>query len=631
MGIIPNVVQLYPDELLYSWVCRLAKANCLSLHSFTRAYMNGNFKSDADVPYDLKQGFNVLYNNLNLNIGIAALFMKTTTFSYESIAMSKELQTKYITNAFYKSDAINTPINNRFTEINICLECVKEDKELFGIPYFHRAHQLRGICACPKHGTKLLKYVGKAGYAQNFITNDYKEVEDTDVILTTDEISFAYKLLNTDMDTNIQEIRKCLKSQKNLFISKKDLNNKYSLNTTDVVKDLYMISKGNIDVLKKLISLNNKYNHFDNEEYELISGENSILKTFSHNKCGRIFCITEHGFKVGWGCSCCIDSIPYQKRIEMMIDKLGNGEYKVLSQFESMGYPIKIKHKNCGNVYSVTPRDFINEAVRCKCERIISYEDVKDTIEKGGKYKLIQYTKSESPVTIQSLECGHIFKARYRKFINSPYCRVCRPKNMTTELFQLRVKEMTNGEYEVEGEYVDYFHKMIFKHNKCGNTFDRTPKYFLDNPHCPNCSVKNEKWESAYKLLCEYKCEFGNTNVPKRDSYKGFSLGRWCLKQRQQKKINCLSRDRIKKLDEIGFVFDLLENEWNRRYEQYKRYIKETKTSYIPRRFIYEEEKLGAWVDTQKKRYKEGKISKERINKLLELDKHFFDSAISKQ
>ena len=75
----------------------------------------------------------------------------------------------------------------------------------------------------------------------------------------------------------------------------------------------------------------------------------------------------------------------------------------------------------------------------------------------------------------------------------------------------------------------------------------------------------------------------------------------------------------------------MLENEWNRRYEQYNGYIKETKTSYIPRRFIYEEEKLGAWVDTQKKRYKEGKISKERINKLLELDKHFFDSAIRKQ
>lgn len=114
MGLIPNVVQLYPDELLYSWMCRLAKANCLSLYSFARAYMGGNFKSDGDVPYDLRQGFNAFYNNLNLNIDMAELFMKTTTFSYESIVMSNELQTKYITNAFYKSDAINTSMNHRF-------------------------------------------------------------------------------------------------------------------------------------------------------------------------------------------------------------------------------------------------------------------------------------------------------------------------------------------------------------------------------------------------------------------------------------------------------------------------------------------------------------------------------------
>lgn len=59
-------------------------------------------------------------------------------------------------------------------------------------------------------------------------------------------------------------------------------------------------------------------------------------------------------------------------------------------------------------------------------------------------------------------------------------------------------------------------------------------------------------------------------------------------------------------------------------YSIYKRYIKDTGTSYIPRRFIYEEEKLGAWVDTQKKRYKVEKLSRKRIDKLLELDKDFF-------
>lgn len=624
MGIIPNVVQLYPDELLYSWVCRLAKVNCLSLYSFTRAYMNGNFKSDADVPYDLRQGFNAFFKNLNLNIDMSELFLKTTTFPYESIVMSKELQTKYITNAFYKSDAINTSMNYRFTKINICLECVKEDTKLFGNPYFHRAHQLRGICICHKHGTKLLKYIGKPGYAKEFIIDNYEEVDDNDANLTAEEINFAYKLLNTNIHTNIKEIRKCFKSQKNLFVSKTDLNNKYSLNTTDIIRDLYVISRGNIDTLKGLINLNDKYNTFSKKEYEFISGDNNILKTFKHNKCGNIFCTTEHGFKSGWKCPYCIDLIPYQKRIEMMIDELGNGEYKVLSQFESMRHPIKIKHKNCEEIYSVLPREFINEGTRCKCKRIIPYKDVKETIEESGKYKLIQYTKSEEPVIIQSLECGHVFKSKYRRFVKTPYCRTCRPKNMTTELFRHRIKELTNNEYEAVGEFVDKIHQMTFKHKKCGSMFKRTPKYLLQNPHCPICDIGDDKWGFAYKLLCEYKLEYGNTNISKRDSYRGFALGNWCLKQRQQKKNHCLSQNKTKALREIGFIFEPLENEWNRRYEQYKRYIKDTGTSYIPRRFIYEEEKLGAWVDTQKKRYKVEKLSRKRIDKLLELDKDFF-------
>ena len=41
---------------------------------------------------------------------------------------------------------------------------------------------------------------------------------------------------------------------------------------------------------------------------------------------------------------------------------------------------------------------------------------------------------------------------------------------------------------------------------------------------------------------------------------------------------------------------------------------------------LYEEEKLGAWVDTQKKRYRVEKLSIKRMDKLLELDKNFFKS-----
>lgn len=626
MGIIPNVIELYPDELLYSWVCRLAKANCLSLHSFTQSYMNDNSKSDADVPYDLRRWFNAFYENLKLNIDITELFFKTTTFSYESIAMSKELQTKYINNTFYKRDAINTITNSRFTTIKICPQCVEEDKEKYGTPYFHRTHQLRGIDICYKHMGKLLKYIGKPGYADNFNMDDYIVIESNGIVLNKYELNFVYDLLNKNLNTSIQEIKMNLKKCEKTLVDKEYFDNKYSVNTTDIIKDLYTISKGNVDILKDIIGICDELDKEYDGEYKFVSGKNDLLKIYRHTKCGNIFCTTEHGFKSGWRCPYCIGVVTYQERIEQMIDNLGNSEYKVLSEFKSMGKAMKIKHIKCGSICYISPRNFITEGVRCQCERIVLYTEARENVEKSGDYKLIQYTKTEDPVTIQSLECGHIFNTNYRKFIKSPYCRVCRPKNMTTELFKTRIKEVTDNEYEVLDEYIDYFHRMHIKHKKCGNVFEYTPKYFLENPHCPKCAVRDDKWIAAYELLCEYNDEFGNTYISKRDSYKGYSLGMWCQRQRKNKKEGKLSQDKISKLNKIKFSFNPLEDEWLRRYNQYKRYIEDKGTSYIPRRAVYENEKLGAWVDTQKKRNKEKKLSVERKIKLLKLDKNFFET-----
>ena len=70
----------------------------------------------------------------------------------------------------------------------------------------------------------------------------------------------------------------------------------------------------------------------------------------------------------------------------------------------------------------------------------------------------------------------------------------------------------------------------------------------------------------------------------------------------------------------IGFSFDPLGEEWNRRYEQCRRYIDEHDgNADISRRTNYEGEHLGAWVDTQRKRYKQGKLSKERYERLRQL------------
>lgn len=95
---------------------------------------------------------------------------------------------------------------------------------------------------------------------------------------------------------------------------------------------------------------------------------------------------------------------------------------------------------------------------------------------------------------------------------------------------------------------------------------------------CPLCnSVFVEQWERMYALLLDYKAEHGNISIPKRAVYKGEKLGLWC--QHQRDNYNCNKRtmtpERVKKLSDIGFDFDPKETEWNRRYEQYLRYIEE--------------------------------------------------------
>ena len=54
------------------------------------------------------------------------------------------------------------------------------------------------------------------------------------------------------------------------------------------------------------------------------------------------------------------------------------------------------------------------------------------------------------------------------------------------------------------------------------------------------------------------------------------------------------------------------------------------KTLYVPKQTVYEGENLGAWILTQKHRFKVGKLSEERIKKLETIDKDIFKNQKNK-
>ncbi|QNI87586.1 DEAD/DEAH box helicase [Synechococcus sp. ROS8604] len=114
------------------------------------------------------------------------------------------------------------------------------------------------------------------------------------------------------------------------------------------------------------------------------------------------------------------------------------------------------------------------------------------------------------------------------------------------------------------------------------------------------------KWQEKYQQLKQYIQDNGHSLVPKRDPI----LGLWVYTQRQQNNRNKLSKERIQLLDEIRFIWDPLEHEWQENYNKLKQCIHDSSS------FLKTDLKLRNWTYAQRQKKIKGKLSKEHIKRL---------------
>lgn len=130
--------------------------------------------------------------------------------------------------------------------------------------------------------------------------------------------------------------------------------------------------------------------------------------------------------------------------------------------------------------------------------------------------------------------------------------------------------------------------------------------------------VLEDAWNKGYQETLKYKEQFGNANAPKM--YKtpdGFRLGIWQFYQMSNYRKGDLDKERIKKLEEIGFIWDVSEESWKRGYQETIKYKQEFGDANAPLRHKTPDGfGLGGWQSKQKANYKNGKIEKKRIEKL---------------
>lgn len=136
-------------------------------------------------------------------------------------------------------------------------------------------------------------------------------------------------------------------------------------------------------------------------------------------------------------------------------------------------------------------------------------------------------------------------------------------------------------------------------------------------------------WDLMYLHAKEYYEQNGNLEVPKRFKTKdGYSLGHWIQTQKKVRAGECygiLGDDRIKKLDEIGMIWESRSDfRWSRYYTAAKKYRENFGNLDVNCKYVNEEGvRLGAWICNLRSSFKNGNYSsyltEEHIRELNEL------------
>jgi hypothetical protein len=106
----------------------------------------------------------------------------------------------------------------------------------------------------------------------------------------------------------------------------------------------------------------------------------------------------------------------------------------------------------------------------------------------------------------------------------------------------------------------------------------------------------------------------GDALVPQKHSTpSGFRLGGWCNSRRMDRRAGKLSAERIAALDALGFVWDQLQEDFDRGLAELATYVQAHGDALVPDAYVTTGFKLGTWCGTRRAERRAGKLSAERI------------------
>ncbi|MDF3084349.1 TnsD family Tn7-like transposition protein [Burkholderia sola] len=161
------VPDLLPDELLYSWLARTLALNAMNYWStinMTRLFGNRHVLPGIDLPthlidLDRNLGSSMPCRSLQATLDVATMYPYYRPF----LAPEREPAIREIMHSGngrilkVKLGIVSSGLS-ALPPLRYCPACVTADIDRYGCTYWHRLHQLPGVCLCPIHLTPLVDY-----------------------------------------------------------------------------------------------------------------------------------------------------------------------------------------------------------------------------------------------------------------------------------------------------------------------------------------------------------------------------------------------------------------------------------------------------------------------------------------
>lgn len=151
---------IYPDELVYSWLCRYYVHSGCFYHktALRELYCKRSDNPSKEFIGNLKPEVLRLIDTI---CPLDSLVLDHTMYpQYARFIPSEQKQTARHRLIYDNVDAHHLfcvlPRNEDEQCLYYCPLCVKEDRDTYGEAYWHRTHQIRNIGICTKHSCRLI-------------------------------------------------------------------------------------------------------------------------------------------------------------------------------------------------------------------------------------------------------------------------------------------------------------------------------------------------------------------------------------------------------------------------------------------------------------------------------------------